>query len=125
MDQEREGLVPAWVFLPDVATRLGIADRQVRSLVRDGKLLAFRVGPNKALAVPEDFIVADPDNPGREHVLPALRGSLTQLADSGYDDVETLRWLYTHEESLDSTPIAALRGGRVATVRRAAQGLAF
>lgn len=125
MDQEWEGLVPAWVFLPDVATRLGIADRQVRSLVRDGKLLAFRVGANRALAVPEDFIVADPDNPGQEHVLPALRGSLTQLADSGYDDVETLRWLYTHEESLESTPIAALRSGRVATVRRAAQGLAF
>lgn len=94
-------------------------------MVRDHRLLAFRVGENQALAVPEDFLVADPDAPGMEHVLPALRGSLTQLADAGYDDVESLRWLYTPEDSLGDTPIAALRGGRVATVRRAAQGLAF
>ncbi|GMA31471.1 Rv2175c family DNA-binding protein [Litorihabitans aurantiacus] len=123
--QDFEGLVPAWLHLPDVAARIGVADRQVRSMVREGRLLAFRVGDNRALAVPADFLVPDPDRPGLDHVLPALRGSLTQLADAGYDDVETLRWLFTPEESLEQAPIEALRAGRVTTVRRAAQGLAF
>lgn len=125
MDREWEGLVPAWVYLPDVAARLGVADRQVRSMVREGKLLAFRVGENRALAVPEAFLAPDPDQPGREQVLVPLRGSLTQLSDAGYDELETLRWLFTPEESLGMTPIEALRSGRVATVRRAAQALAF
>lgn len=125
MENEWERLVASWVFVPDLAQRLGVKDRQVRSMVRDRRLLAFRVGKNGALAVPEDFLVPDPDSPGGVHVLPSLRGSLTQLADSGYDELETLRWLYTYEESLDATPIAALRSGRVATVRRAAQALAF
>lgn len=125
MNREWEGLVPAWVYLPDVAVRLGLADRQVRSMVREHRLLAFRIGENNALAVPEAFLVDDVDNPGREEVLRSLRGSLTQLSDAGYNDLETLRWLFTAEESLGSTPIEALRSGRVATVRRAAQALAF
>ncbi|PWD49843.1 transcriptional regulator [Serinibacter arcticus] len=125
MDREWEGLVPAWVFLPDVATRLGVPDRQVRSLVRDGRLLAFRVGENKALAVPEAFLAPDPERPGHDEVLVPLRGSLTQLADSGYNELETLRWLFTVEETLGEAPIDALRSGRISTARRAAQGLAF
>lgn len=123
MDAEWETLVASWVFLPDVAKRIGVADRQVRAMLRDRRLLAFRVGPNRALAVPEDFLVTDAS--GQEQVLTALRGSLIQLADSGYSDLEALRWLFTPEASLESTPIAALRAGRITTVRRAAQALAF
>ncbi|HCX85432.1 MAG TPA: transcriptional regulator [Micrococcales bacterium] len=125
MEREWEELVTAWVPVPDVARRIGVVDRQVRSMIKERRLLAFKVGPNAATCVPEDFLVPDPDEPGQEQILPSLRGSLTQLADSGYDELETLRWLYTPEESLGATPIAALRSGRVATVRRAAQGLAF
>lgn len=125
MDREWEELVSSWVYLPDVATRIGVPDRQVRSMVREHRLLAFRVGENAALAVPEDFLAPDPENPGREHPLPALRGSLTQLSDAGYDELESLRWLCTPEESLGATPLEALREGRVTTVRRAAQALGF
>ena len=94
-------------------------------MVRERKLLAFRVGENKALAVPEAFLAPDPDRAGHEQVLVSLRGSLTQLSDAGYSELETLRWLFTPEETLEATPIEALRSGRVATVRRAAQALAF
>ncbi len=125
MDREWEGLVASWIFLPDVAERIGTADRQVRSMVRDRRLLAFRVGENNALAVPEDFLVPHQDKEGREEILRSLRGSLIQLADAGFNELESLRWLYTYEDLLESTPIEALRAGRVATVRRAAQGLAF
>lgn len=121
-DREWEQLVGSWVFLPDVAERIGVTDKQVRSLIRDGRLLAFRVGPNRALAIPEDFLV--PDGEGEE-ILTSLRGTFTQLADSGYDDLETLRWLYTDNDFLETTPIQALRAGRITTVRRAAQILGY
>jgi hypothetical protein len=78
--------------------------------------------------VPADFIVpAEPANggPGGPVVLAALRGTIIQLGDSGYDDVGTVRWLFTENDELDATPIAALRAGRVHAVRRAAQALAF
>lgn len=94
-------------------------------MIKERRLLAFRVGENNAIAVPADFLVPDPDSEAGEQVLPSLRGSLTQLADAGYDELETLRWLYSADEFLQTTPIAALRAGRVSTVRRAAQALAF
>lgn len=110
--------------IPDVAGRIGVPDRQVRSMIREQRLLAFRVGPNRALAVPEEFLApTGPD--GGEEVLTSLRGSLIQLADAGYSDLESLRWLFSPEDSLGTTPIAALREGRISTVRRAAQALAF
>ncbi|PFG19521.1 hypothetical protein ATL40_1085 [Serinibacter salmoneus] len=113
-----------WVYLPDVAERIGQSDRRVRSMVREQRVLAFRVGPNNALAVPEEMIALDPRS-GRQEVLPALRGSLIQLSDAGYADWESLRWLYSHNEELDARPIDALRSGRTSSVRRAAQALAF
>lgn len=119
-------LVAQWVYLPDVAQRIGESDRRVRSMVREQRVLAFRVGPNRALAVPEDMIVVDARaGDGSEEILPSLRGSLIQLSDAGYADLDSLRWLYTQNEELDARPIDALRAGRTSSVRRAAQALAF
>lgn len=94
-------------------------------MIREQRLLASRVGENRALAVPEDFLVVDPDTATGEQVLTALRGSIIQLSDAGYSEEESLRWLFTPEESLGTTPVNALREGRISTVRRAAQSLAF
>ncbi len=121
-DHEWETLVSRWVYVPDVATRVGLADKQIRALIRDRKLLAFRVGPNGAMAVPEDFLVPEGDG---EEILTSLRGTLTMLNDAGYDELESLRWLYTPNDQLDATPIQALRAGRVTTVRRAAQAIDY
>ena len=46
------------------------------------------------------------------------------LSDAGFSDAEALEWLLDEEESLGTTPIAALRAGRKAEVRRVAQALA-
>ena len=46
------------------------------------------------------------------------------LSDAGFSDAEALEWLLGEEDSLGTTPIAALRAGRKAEVRRVAQALA-
>ena len=47
------------------------------------------------------------------------------LADAGFDDDETMRWLLTPEDTLGVAPIEALRQGRKSEVRRVAQVLGF
>lgn len=111
-----EALVDDWLTLEDVATRLQVSASRVRQLVADHQLLAVRRG--RDVVVPAVFL----DGP---RVLKGLPGTLTVLADSGYDPVESLRWLFTPDESLPGTPIAALAGNRGTEVKRRAQALAF
>ena len=56
--------------------------------------------------------------------VPELHGTAIVLADAGFSDAEALDWLLDEEDSLGATPIAALRAGRKAEVRRVAQALA-
>ncbi len=58
-------------------------------------------------------------------MLKGLPGTLTLLADSGFDDDAALRWLFTADESLPGTPVQALAENRGTEVRRRAQALAF
>jgi hypothetical protein len=45
--------------------------------------------------------------------------------DSGFTLGGSIKWLYTVEDSLSTTPMAALISGRKTEVRRVAQSLAF
>lgn len=89
---------------------------RVRRLIEDRALLATRV--DGVWRVPELFI-----RDGEPLV--ELKGTLIVLADSGYSDDEMMQWILHHEESLDTSPIEALRAGRKAEVRRVAQALGF
>ena len=51
-------------------------------------------------------------------------GTVTLLADVGFADDEAVEWMLEVEPSLGTSPIAALRAGRKAEVRRVAQALA-
>jgi len=113
-----------WLTLPDVAEATGLPHRTVRGYLRDRVLVAVRRGENRALQVPDGFLVPS-EEPGRAVVLGSLRGTIMLLADSGFDDEEIVVWLLRHSEELNSTPLAALREGRTHAVRRAAQALAF
>jgi hypothetical protein len=113
-----EHLVPAWLSLPEVAERLGVGVNRVRQYLRDGELIAVPHGQRGAPHVPADFLAGD-------RVLKGLTGTLTVLHDAGYDDVEAVRWLYTADDGLDGTPIAALADNRGRHVRRQAQTLGF
>lgn len=105
-----------WLTIPDLVEILGIGVSKVRRLIEDRALLASRV--DGVWRVPELFL-----RDGEP--LPELRGTLIVLGDSGFDDEEAMHWLLTHEESLGTTPIEALRAGRKAEVRRVAQALGF
>lgn len=111
-------LVGTWWTLPDVSEALGVDVLRVRQLLRDGQLLALRGGDRNVLRVPADFIQD-------ARVLKGLPGTLTVLADCGYAPEETLRWLFSADETLPGSPVQALRENRGTEVRRRAQALAF
>ena len=94
-----ETLVGDWSYLPDIAERYGVALSRVRRFLADRELLTHRVGPNRALAVPTDFL--GPDGPR-----PELKGTFTVLADGGMSDVEIIRW---HECATAPAVTAAAR----------------
>lgn len=115
-----ESLVPVWLTVPDVAERLGVRLADARRLLEDRELIGLRVGERRVLAVPEGFL--DADGP-----LPALKGTVTVLADGGMDDEEVIRWLHTADDTLPvpGTPLDAIRAGFKTEVRKRAMEEAF
>jgi hypothetical protein len=102
--------------VPDVAEALGVEVTKVHQLIRDHKLLGVRT--DGVLRVPAEFI-----HDGG--VVKGLPGLLTLLADQGYDEQASLRWLYEDDPSLPGSPVQALRENRGTEVKRRAQALGF
>ncbi|MGO4385209.1 Rv2175c family DNA-binding protein [Specibacter sp. RAF43] len=113
-----EKVVSEWLPLPDVAEKLEISVTKVHALVKDGSLLAARVGERDIRAVPAEFFAED-------HILESLRGTISVLHDAGFSDEEAIVWLFTPDESLPGRPIDALREGRKTEIRRRAQALGW
>lgn len=105
----------AWLTMPDLVERLGEPLGRVRRLLDDRFLIGSR--RTGVFAVPEVFVVDD-------HPLSSLRGTVIVLQDAGFTDDEVIDWLLGHDDTLGRAPIAALREGRKAEVRRVAQTLA-
>ena len=104
-----------WLTVPDLVEMLGQTPSRIRRLIDDRHLLATRI--DGVLKVPAVFL--------RDGApMPELHGTAIVLADAGFSDEEALEWLLGEEESLGTTPVAALRAGRKAEVRRVAQALA-
>lgn len=136
--ESTDALVGAWLTVPDLAERLGLPVGRARRLIEDRRVLALRRGEPRVLSVPERFLVpadaadaadADPDDrsgaPSPQwQVLSSLPGTITVLADAGFDDEASLRWLFSEDEVLGAVPIDQLRLGHKAPVRRRAQMLA-
>jgi hypothetical protein len=113
-----EGLVADWLTLPDVGEALGLDAVRARQLVRDRVIVAVRRGERNVLSVPAEFVQG-------AAILKGLTGTLTVLADSGFDPNESIRWLYTPDDSLPGTPVAALVANRGTEVKRRAQASGF
>ena len=106
-----------WLTLPDVAERLDLSISKVHQLVRDHALLAVR--REGVLRVPAELVA-------NRTVLKHLPGVLTLLHDAGYNDEESLRWLYLRDDTLREGTAARTLGGDGATeVKRRAQALGF
>ncbi|MFD0371607.1 MULTISPECIES: Rv2175c family DNA-binding protein [unclassified Streptomyces] len=120
IDAKIDALVPAWLYLPDIAEMLDVEVTRVRQLVKEGQLIAVRreVRPGeKILQVPAAFI-----QDGK--VVKGLSGTLTLLRDDGFSDEEMLEWLFTPDPTLPGTPAQALGENRGTEVKRRAQALA-
>ncbi len=120
-------LISDWRTLPEVAEILGVKITKVHRLLSERALLAHRVpsqvNPGDYVrAVPAAFLDTDGE---KSRVLEPLRGTITLLHDARFSDEEALRWLFTEDESLGSSPIEALRSGHKTEVRRRAQSLAW
>ncbi|WP_127793249.1 Rv2175c family DNA-binding protein [Agromyces sp. LHK192] len=105
-----------WLTVPDLVERLGESPSRIRKLIDERHLLATRI--DGVLKVPAAFLRDDAP-------LPEIHGTAMVLADAGFTDQEALEWLITAEDSLGTTPIAALLAGRKSEVRRVAQALAL
>jgi excisionase family DNA binding protein len=116
--EELEALVPEWLTVPEAAERLGVPVTRVRQLIAERQLVGVRRGERNALHVPAAFV-----QEGR--VLKGLPGTLTVLADGHFTEVESLRWLFTPDDSLPGTPVQALAENRGTEVKRRAQVLGF
>lgn len=103
-----------WLTVPDLVERLGVTVSRVHRLLEERALLAVRA--DGTLVVPAVFL-----RDGEP--LPELRGTLTVLGDDGFTDDEAMDWMLSAEDSLGTTPVAALLEGRKAEVRRVAQSL--
>lgn len=107
--------------LPQVADRLGVPPKRVQQMLRNHVLAAVSVGGAKQ--IPAAFLICA--NGGDVDVVKGLPGVLTLLADAGYSDAESVRWLFDPDESLPGTPLDAMRAGRGTEVKRRAQALGF
>jgi Rv2175c C-terminal domain of unknown function len=130
-------LVGAWLSLPIVAERLGTVVSSVRNALGDRRIVGMRRGERKVFAIPEAFLIpahmsnpADVKEPvhtesGEDKIiiLPSLKGTIILLGDLGLSDREIVDWLFSVEDVLGETPMAALLTGRKSAVRRAAQSL--
>jgi len=117
IDPELDSLVGEWFTFAEAGKAAGVPASRVKQWVKEGKLLAYRRsggGPQ----VPAAFLMD-------EQVIKGLPGTLTLLADAGFDDAAALRWLFTADDTLPGTPVQALRENRGTEIRRRAQALAF
>lgn len=111
-------LVGDWLTVPAVGDLLGIDVVRVRQLLKDGVIIGVRRGERGVISVPAAFIVDGA-------VVAKIPGLLTLLRDAGYDENESLRWIFTPDDSLPGSPMQALVENRHTEVRRRAQSLAF
>jgi hypothetical protein len=99
---------------PDVAEVLGVPVTRVHQYVRDGHLVAVRVGEDGPRRIPALFLDGN-------QIVKALDGVIRLLRDARYSDPEIVDWLFREDDSLPGTPIDALRRNAGREVKRRAQ----
>ena len=108
--------VTKWLTVSETAEALGLPTGKVNRLIQEHSLIAIK--RDGSPMVPAEIIVdAEP--------LHSLKGTVSVLLDAGFSLDSACEWLYTENDSLATTPMAALLAGRRAEIRRLAQALAL
>lgn len=108
--------IDEWLSVPEAADLLNVQPGRVRRLIEEHHLFAIR--RDGVQKIPAHLIVDG-------ETLPGVQGSIIVLLDSGFDLDGAVKWLYTPDSALESTPINSLIKGRKTEVRRLAQMLAL
>jgi len=111
-------LIDAWLDWKAAGTELGVPVSKVRQLIREHQLAAAVPREGAGQQVPAELIMDG-------EIVKGVPGLLTLLHDGGYDDRESLRWMFTPDDTLPGRPIDALRENRGAEVKRRAQAMSF
>lgn len=114
-DPDLSQLVPEWMDWAETAGRLGASVNQVRTMIREHQLAAAVPVAGAGQQVPAEFIQDG-------EIVKGLPGLLTMLHDFGFDDRESIAWIFT-DDDLPGRPIDALRENRGSEVKRRAQAL--
>ncbi|KDA06338.1 transcriptional regulator [Microbacterium sp. CH12i] len=104
-----------WLTMPELVEILDEPLGRVRRMIAEQYLIGST--RNGTFAVPAVFIVD-------AHPLASLRGTIIVLTDAGFTDDEAINWLFSENDELGRTPIAALLDGHKSAVRRVARTLA-
>lgn len=99
--------------LPEIAEQLGVPVTRVHQYIRDGQLVATRIGDGPR-SVPALFVQDGA-------VVKALPSVITMLRDARFTDDEIIDWLHRVDDTLPGSPIDALRANRGSEVKRRAQ----
>ncbi|GEK80779.1 Rv2175c family DNA-binding protein [Agrococcus baldri] len=110
--QDASAHEPEWLTVPDLVALLGEPVGRIHRLIEEHRLPATR--RNGPVQVPA--AVLRDGEPMSE-----VRGTLLVLLDLGFTEDEAIDWLIGDDDALGTTPTEALRQGRKAEVRRAAQ----
>jgi excisionase family DNA binding protein len=108
--------VTSWLTVPEAAELMEIPLGRVRRLIEDHHLVSVK--RDGVQYIPSEIVVD-------KEPLASLHGTIVVLMDAGFDLDGAVRWLYTVDEVLGQTPMAALVSGKKAEIRRLAQALAL
>jgi hypothetical protein len=111
-------LIAEWLDWSQASDRLRVSVSKVRQLIREHQLAAAVPTPGAGQQIPAELIMDG-------EIVKGVPGVLTVLHDTGYEDREILRWLFTADDTLPGRPIDALRENRGSEVKRRAQAMGF
>jgi excisionase family DNA binding protein len=108
--------VSEWLTVPEAADLLDVPLGRVRRLIEDHHLISVK--RDGVQYVPREIIVD-------KEPLPSLQGTIVVLRDAGFSLEAAIEWLYTSNDVLGQTPMAAMVAGKKSEIRRLAQALAL
>lgn len=111
-------LVGEWLDWAACAEQLDVSVSKVRQWIREHQLAAAVPVEGAGQKVPAELLMDGV-------IVKGVPGILTVLHDGGYDDRESLAWLFTADDTIPGRPIDALRENRGSEVKRRAQARAF
>lgn len=111
-------LIGEWLDWSQASDQLHVSVSKVRQLIREHQLAAAVPTPGAGQQIPAELLMDG-------EIVKGVPGVCTVLHDTGFEDREILRWLFTVDDSLPGRPIDALRENRGSEVKRRAQSMGF